>query len=434
MLSSYDYALPEAQIAQSPDPHRDHSRLLVLNRRSGALSHAHFADLGRFLPPRSLLIANNVQVMPARLHGTRPSGGKTEFLLLTPLAEINATPQTAQHTAPQTVLQPNLQTDRETARQNGRSPAAPIVPQTARQNGTPPAAFIVPQTARQNGTSPAASIAAQTAHPTPSQIGPQISGPCSAPVLGLARPVSRLRPGEIISFAPDFYFQLAAIGEFGQVRGTLHWTGSLADLLTKHGHWPLPPYIRRPDTPEDGQRYQTIYAHPQKSGAIAAPTAGLHFTAALRAQLQAQGHAWHELTLYVGYGTFSAVRCNDIRSHHMHSELIDIPAPTADALREAKAEGRPIVAVGTTSARALEGMYQHCAGIEPFKGETDIFIYPGFKFKLVDHLITNFHLPGSTLLMLTAAMTGRETMLAAYAEAVTQGYRFFSYGDAMFIV
>ena len=136
----------------------------------------------------------------------------------------------------------------------------------------------------------------------------------------------------------------------------------------------------------------------------------------------------------MGYGTFSAVRSPDIRKHHMHSELIDIPESTAAAVKEAKAQGRPIVAVGTTSARALEGMHQRCGRIKAFKGETDIFIYPGFEFKIVDHLITNFHLPGSTLLMLTAALAGRETMLAAYAEAVTQGYRFFSYGDAMLIL
>ncbi len=354
LLSSYEYALPEAQIAQSPSPQRDQSRLLVLNRSSGERAHVHFTDLGRFLPPHSLLIANNAKVMPARLHGTRPSGGKAEFLLLTPLAEI-------------------------------------------------------PQAACAGKNSQAA-------------------------VQGLARPISRLRPGDTICFAPNFRFTLEETGAFGQVRGTLHWSGKLMELLTEHGHWPLPPYIRRPDTREDGQRYQTTYADPAHSGAIAAPTAGLHFTDALRAELLTHGHAWQELTLYVGYGTFSAVRSPDIREHHMHSELVDIPEATAAAVLAAKAAGRPVVAVGTTSARALEGMYQRCGRIEAFKGETDIFIHPGFKFKVVDHLITNFHLPGSTLLMLTAALAGRETMLKTYAEAVDQGYRFFSYGDAMLIL
>ncbi len=354
LLSAYDYVLPEAQIAQSPAAQRDQSRLLVLNRRAPSLEHAQFTDLTRFLPANSLLIANNVQVMPARLHGARPSGGKAEFLLLTPLAEIQPAKDSA------------------------------------------------------------------SAH--------------SSPVHGLARPASRLKIGDTIEFAPNFYFQTDEIGEFGQVRGVLRWNGQLPELLATHGHWPLPPYIRRPDTLEDALRYQTTYAHPQRTGAIAAPTAGLHFTDALRQTLQAQGHAWHELTLYVGYGTFRAVRCADIRKHRMHSELIDIPENTAAALIEAKAQGRPIVAVGTTSARALEGMYQRCGRIQAFKGETDIFIYPGFKFAVIDHLITNFHLPGSTLLMLTAALAGRETMLAAYAEAVGQGYRFFSYGDAMLIL
>ena len=355
LLAAYDYALPEAQIAQAPTSQRDQSRLLVLNRHAaGALTHARFTDLARFLPPRSLLIANNVQVMPARLLGSRPSGGKAEFLLLTPLAAISQAAEATQ----------NL----------------------------------------------------------------------SAPVHGLARPVSRLRRGDSIRFAPDFYFSLEEIGEFGQVQGTLHWSGNLTELLAAHGHWPLPPYIRRPDTVEDGARYQTTFADPAHVGAIAAPTAGLHFTNALRAELGRQGHAWHELTLYVGYGTFSAVRCADIREHRMHSELIDIPESTAAAIKKAKAQGRPVVAVGTTSARALEGMHQRCGQIQAFKGDTDIFIYPGFKFAVVDHLITNFHLPGSTLLMLTAALAGRETMLAAYAQAVTQGYRFFSYGDAMLII
>lgn len=354
LLSSYDYALPEAQIAQNPAPQRDSSRLLVLDRSSGTRTHALFTDLGRFLPPRSLLVANNVQVMPARLHGQRPSGGKTEFLLLTPLAEI----------------------------------------------------------------------------PGAVQVG---ENRCVA-VQALARPVSRLRLGDSIRFASDLYFDLEEIGPFGQVRGVLRWSGKLGELLTEHGHWPLPPYIRRPDTREDGQRYQTTYADPEHSGAIAAPTAGLHFTNALREELNRQGHTWRELTLYVGYGTFSAVRCADIREHSMHNELIDIPESTAAVVLEAKMAGRPVVAVGTTSARALEGMYQRCGRIQAFKGETDIFIYPGFKFKVVDHLITNFHLPGSTLLMLTAALAGRETILKTYAEAVDQGYRFFSYGDAMLIL
>ena len=355
LLAAYDYVLPEAQIAQTPAPQRDHSRLLVLDRREpDLLTHSRFTDLNRFLPPRSLLIANNVQVMPARLPGSRPSGGKAEFLLLTPLAAISHAAETAQ----------NL----------------------------------------------------------------------SAPVQGLARPASRLRLGDSIRFAPGFSFSLEEIGEFGQVQGTLHWSGDLTTLLAAHGRWPLPPYIRRPDTAEDGARYQTAFADPARVGAIAAPTAGLHFTNALRAELGQQGHAWHELTLYVGYGTFSAVRCTDIRKHRMHSELIDIPESTAAAIKKAKAQGRPIVAVGTTSARALEGVHQRCGQLQAFKGETDIFIYPGFKFAVVDHLITNFHLPGSTLLMLTAALAGRETMLDAYAQAVAQGYRFFSYGDAMLII
>ena len=354
LLSAYDYHLPEELIAQSPAPERDASRLLVLNRRKGSLEHAFFADLGRFLPPQSLLIANNVRVMPARLLGNRPSGGKTEFLLLTPLAEI-------------------------------------------------------------------------TLRTSPERLN-------TAPVEGLLRPASRVRRGSVITFAANFTFTVEEIGEFGQTRGLLSWSGELEELLRAHGHWPLPPYIRRPDSPEDAERYQTTYADPARAGAVAAPTAGLHFTQSLREELRHQRHSWHELTLYVGYGTFSAVRSADIREHHMHRELVDIPERTAAALKEAKTQGRPIVALGTTSARALEGMFQQCAHIAAFKGETDIFIYPGFEFKVVDHLITNFHLPRSTLLMLAAALTGREKILEVYAQAVMQKYRFFSYGDAMLIL
>lgn len=354
LLSAYTYPLPEELIAQSPAARRDTSRLLILDRRSGDLHHTAFSELCRFLPSKSLLLANNVRVVPARLLGKRPSGGKMEFLLLTPLAEISPC-QAAMH-------------------------------------------------------------------------------PNTALVQGLLRPASRARLGTIIEFAPNFSFCVTEIGDFGQTRGTLTWEGSLANLLQTHGHLPLPPYIRRPDNPEDAERYQTTYADPARAGAVAAPTAGLHFTPELRAQLAQEGHSWQELTLYVGYGTFSAVRSLDIRQHHMHREFVDIPEATAQAIREAKTEGRPIVAVGTTSARALEGAFEQCGDIRAFKGETGIFIYPGFEFKVVDHLITNFHLPGSTLLMLTAALAGREKILETYAAAVAHKYRFFSYGDAMLIL
>ncbi len=354
-LESYRYDLPERLIAQAPEQVRDQSRLLVYDRRNGSIVHTVFNKIADYLPPGSLLAANNVKVMPARLIGTRPTGGKAEVLLLTPLAEL---------------------------------------------------------------------CACAELH----------AGAYRAAATALLRPVSRIKTGQAIAFAPDFYFIPLEIGEFGRVSGTLHWTGDLALLLEEHGHLPLPPYIRRPDSPEDAARYQTIYANSELCGAVAAPTAGLHFSQSLHAALLKKGFSWQELTLYVGYGTFSAVRVNDIRGHRMHSELVSISESTADAVRQAKQASRPIVAVGTTSARALEGMHQICGEICAFQGETDIFLYPGRSMNVVDHLITNFHLPGSTLLMLVAALTGRKQILDIYAEAVAREYRFFSYGDAMLIL
>ena len=354
-LEAYNYALPETLIAQEPCPVRDHSRLLVYKREDASVTHTFFNKIADHLPPGSLLVANNVKVMPARLIGSRPTGGKTEFLLLTPLSEITG------------------------------GPAA-----TGSQR--------------------------------------------SAEVTALLRPAGRTKTGQALSFARDFYFIPHKICDFGQASGTLFWSGDLAQSLAVHGHLPLPPYIRRPDTDEDAARYQTIYANDKSCGAVAAPTAGLHFSKGLRAELREKGHDWHELTLYVGYGTFSAVRCEDIREHRMHRELINISKATAEAIARAKKDGQAVVAVGTTSARALEGMYQACGEICAFQGETDIFMYPGRSMAVVDHLITNFHLPRSTLLMLVASMAGREQILDVYAEAVAQEYRFFSYGDAMLIL
>ena len=196
---------------------------------------------------------------------------------------------------------------------------------------------------------------------------------------------------------------------------------------------PLPPYIKRSDAEEDFSRYQTIYSREEKTGSVAAPTAGLHFTDELRETLRRRGFQWAEVTLYVGYGTFSPVRCEDIRNHQMHREYVELPEETANAIAEAKARHRPVIAVGTTSVRTLEGVAQVCGRAQPFAGWTDIFLYPGRPFRVVDGIITNFHLPESSLLMLVSAFAGRKRILEAYQEAVKEGYRFFSYGDAMLI-
>ena len=204
----------------------------------------------------------------------------------------------------------------------------------------------------------------------------------------------------------------------------------IADLISRCGHMPLPPYIERADESTDQNRYQTVYA--KRDGAVAAPTAGLHFTRALFASLSAKGVDTAEVTLHVGAGTFKPVKDDDIRDHTMHSEWFEISEDVVEKIRQAKAKGGRVVAVGTTSVRtlesaALDGELKACSG------DTDIFIYPGFTFKVVDALITNFHLPESTLIMLVSALASRESVLNAYAEAVQERYRFFSYGDAMFI-
>lgn len=205
---------------------------------------------------------------------------------------------------------------------------------------------------------------------------------------------------------------------------------TLTEVLQRHGHMPLPHYIRRIDESVDRDRYQTVYA--QEPGAVAAPTAGLHFTDAMLAALQAAGIELAYITLHVGLGTFSPVRVDDLTEHRMHRELMQVDAGVCDAVIQARARGGRVVAVGTTSVRSLETAA--AAGtLQPFQGETDIFIYPGYRFRVVDALLTNFHLPESTLLMLVCAFAGRENVLRAYAHAVAERYRFFSYGDAMFL-
>lgn len=397
LLSSYRFFLPESRIAQEPGE-RGGSRLLVTSRVPEGTArpvHARFADLPDYLPRGALLVANNSRVVPARLTGRRPGGGKAEFLLLTPLPLA----------------------------------ASVAEPQAASSGAT---TFV-------------------------------------AEVEGLIRPAAKIRPGDELVFAPagettppcaaagaargGLRVTVLEKGAFGRCRARLCWSAAgdgpddgrgeetAAQALRRHfdtmGHLPLPPYIRRPDTPEDARRYQTVYARQDKAGSVAAPTAGLHFTEDMRRRLREKGFEWAEVTLHVGYGTFSPVRCADLRDHVMHAEYAEVPAETALAVNRARAEGRPVLAVGTTAARTLEGAAAatggDAGGIGPYAGWVNIFIRPGYAFRIIDGLITNFHLPESTLLMLVSALTGRERMLALYAEAVERGYRFFSYGDAMLI-
>lgn len=206
---------------------------------------------------------------------------------------------------------------------------------------------------------------------------------------------------------------------------------TVIDLLERHGHMPLPPYIERPDNETDRERYQTVYArHP---GAVAAPTAGLHFDDVLLDRLRARGVEFAWVTLHVGAGTFQSVRADDIRDHHMHSEWMSVSPEVCQQVAETRARGSRVIAVGTTSVRCLESAARSGEGLAPFEGDTDIFIYPGYEFQVVDALVTNFHLPESTLLMLVSAFAGYRHVMAAYQAAVAAEYRFFSYGDAMFL-
>lgn len=356
-LDSYDYDLPAERIAQFPPERRGSSRLLVLDRDGGRRVDALFADLPGYLPEGALLVANNSRVTPARLLGTRPSGGKAELLVLTP---------------------------------------PPLLERAARSEG---------------------------------------GGVFSAEAEVLLKPGHSIHPGDRLIFGPYIEALVEARHEFGRHDARLFWRGSLTACLEETGHLPLPPYIRRGQGPEDRARYQTLYARPDKAGSVAAPTAGLHFTDCLRSRLADAGFLWRELTLHVGYGTFSPVRHQDIRQHPMHREFAELPAETALAVSEARRQGRPVIAVGSTSARTLEAAARECGSLpaQGWQGWTDIFIYPGFQFQVVDGLITNFHLPRSSLLMLVSALAGRESVLDAYAHAVNSGYRFFSYGDAMLI-
>ncbi len=263
---------------------------------------------------------------------------------------------------------------------------------------------------------------------------PHRPGRLLARAAGLLRASKAPKPGERVEFSPELSLAVLSRGEFGHAEVMLSFVGPLPDILERIGHMPLPPYIKRPDEAADTARYQTVYADPHKPGSAAAPTAGLHFTPTLRQALSSRGFGWAEVTLHVGYGTFSPVRTPDIRHHHMHSEHLDISPETATTIAQAKSEGRPVIAVGTTSARALEGAFAQLGHVAPFRGQTDIFLRPGSTFHVVDGMITNFHLPGSTLLIMICALAGKDHVLPAYRHAVTAGFRFFSYGDAMLIV
>lgn len=338
--SDFHFELPEALIAHYPTPERSASRLLVMGRHDGALSHRHFHELPELLGPDDLLVFNDTRVIPARLFGHKPGGGKTEVLL-------------------ERMLPGNR-------------------------------------------------------------------------VLAQVRGGQRLRDGALLRFPDGEGTEQAQV--LGREDGffLLQFAPALdlGALLHRIGHMPLPPYIKRADDNRDSERYQTVYA--RHSGAVAAPTAGLHFDTALLQTLAQRGVASAYVTLHVGAGTFQPVRVDNVREHRMHAEYLEVSEQTCAAVAACRARGGRVIAVGTTAVRCLETASQH-GRLEPYQGDTRIFIYPGYQFRNVDALITNFHLPQSTLLMLVSAFSSREHILAAYRMAVAEHYRFFSYGDAMFI-
>lgn len=337
--SDFYFDLPQELIAQTPLDRRDASRLLCLDRSSGAMEHKFFYNLPELLQPGDCLVLNDSRVLPARLIGHRlPGGGVCEILLLTQ-------------------REPDL-------------------------------------------------------------------WEC------LVRPGKRLRPGALVSFGDG---ELTAVVESEVIDGNrlvrFSYQGIFLEILDRLGEMPLPPYIK--EKLQDRERYQTVYS--KEPGSAAAPTAGLHFTNQLLSQIRDRGVHVCYVTLHVGLGTFRPVKEEDILDHEMHSEFCIIPEETARIVNETKRTGGRVIAVGTTSCRTLESFAAADGMLKPCSGWTNIFIYPGYAFRCIDALVTNFHLPESTLIMLVSALAGRENILNAYREAVKLRYRFFSFGDAMFI-
>jgi len=336
-LTDFSYELPKELIAQHPAEPRDHARLMLYDRKTGAVEHKHFYDFVDELRAGDVLVFNDSKVIPARLYGKRvPTGGKVEVLLLTPVGE-----------------------DRWEV---------------------------------------------------------------------LVKPGKKALPGTTIEFPGGLQAEVLDRTDFGGRVVHFTYDGVFDDIIDKIGEMPLPPYIH--EKMEDPNEYQTVYA--RERGSAAAPTAGLHFTDELLQKIRDKGVEEVFVTLHVGLGTFRPVEEENIEDHQMHSEFYSITPEAADAINRAKAEGRRIIAVGTTSIRTLESAGT-TGKLKAGSGWTNIFIYPGFTFHIVDALVTNFHLPESTLLMLISALSTREQILHAYEIAVKEKYRFFSFGDAMFI-
>ncbi len=337
--SDFYFDLPEELIAQTPLQQRDQSRLMLLNKETGDIGHRHFYELPDLLREGDCLIMNDSRVLPARLLGTRMSGGSVELVLLRDLGE-------------------------------GRWEC-------------------------------------------------------------LSRPGRKTKPGTQLQFGNgELKAEVEAVAEGGNRIVRFSYDGIFLEVLERLGKMPLPPYIK--EELQDAERYQTVYS--RELGSAAAPTAGLHFTEELLETIRAKGIRTGFVTLHVGLGTFRPVKEEEIEDHDMHSEFCMVPEETAQLINETKAKGGRVIAVGTTSCRTLESFAADDGSMKASSGWTNIFIYPGYRFKCIDALITNFHLPESTLIMLVSALAGREHVLNAYRTAVEERYRFFSFGDAMFIM
>lgn len=348
--SAFDYTLPPELVARFPAARRDESRLLVVDRPTGDLSHRRFREIVELIPPGAALVLNETRVIPARLQGRRASGAPAEILLVRPAA---------------------------------------------------------------------------------GGIG-ETSGLASAVWEALVRPGSKLKPGRQVQVGADFTVEILAVTPDGGRRVRLHTSLPVPEALQRYGEVPLPPYLEREAVAEDRERYQTVYARVE--GSVAAPTAGLHFTPAVLAALEGRGIQLVRLVLHVGPGTFRPVEVEDPVYHQLHAEQYELGESAATTLNATRAAGGELWAVGTTVARTLETTVTDAGEIRAGGGWTDLFIRPPFRFRAVDRLITNFHLPRSTLLMLVAAFAGYPLTMQAYREAVAQRYRFYSYGDAMAIL
>lgn len=370
-LSDLDFDLPNESIARYPAVRRDQSRLLVIDRKHHQLQHRTFTDILGFLRPEDALVVNETKVSPARLYGCKQdTGGRVEFLLI------------------------------------GREPCDGVVWRALAR----PASRLHPGT-----------------------VVSLSEGELEAEVVGKAEGEGRVRVAFRLPLASE---DLPLAGEDLPLacEGDNHDDEEISRLLERLGQVPLPPYLGRDPEPEDRDRYQTVYA--RVAGAVAAPTAGLHFTQALLQQVEALGVGLVKILLHVGPGTFEPIRSADPRAHQLEAEFYEVKESAAAELNARRRAGGRIIPVGTTSVRTVETIATHRgeAGLQASSGWTDLFVHPPFDFRATDALITNFHLPRSSLLLLVAAFAGLERLKQAYAEAISADYRFYSYGDAMLIV